>query len=77
MTHNWCFCCELAVLSHRCAKLLAFVTTIVRSVDLMFFVARNNYPSIFFALFCTGVSSDPRWPFSLQFFPLQKTASLW
>ena len=55
-------------MSHRCAKLLDFVTTMVRSVDIMFFVARNNYPSTFSALFCTGVSSDPMRPFTLQFF---------
>ena len=63
-------------MSHRCAKLLDFVTTIVHSVDIMFFVARNNYPSTIFALFCTGVRSDPTRPFTLQFFPLQKTTSL-
>ena len=56
------------MLSHRCAQLLDFVATIVRSVDIMFFVARNNYPSTFSALFCTGVSSDATRPFTLEFF---------
>ena len=54
-------------MSHRCAKPLDFVTTIERSADIMFFVAKNNNSSTFFALFCTRVSSDPTRPFTLQF----------